>query len=100
LIALDDPHRVVGAAWEKDALVETTCHRCGTAIVIRFERGAIATATHPDTRLWNARHVPGRSMAGGTCGLMNLFCTPGGDRRLSVCQLKRGERRYRPCRSA
>jgi hypothetical protein len=66
----------IAAALGKDALVETTCHDCGTPVRVRFEGGVIVEVSHPDARLWCARHVPGRSMAGGTCGLMNLFCTP------------------------
>jgi hypothetical protein len=66
----------IAAALGDDALVETTCHVCQTPVQVRFERGTLAWSSHPEARLWSARHVPGRSMAGGTCGLMNLFCTP------------------------
>jgi alkylmercury lyase len=66
----------IAAALREDALAETTCHGCGVAVQMRFARGVMAEASHPNARLWNARHVRGRSMAGGTCGLMNLFRTP------------------------
>ncbi len=67
----------IPAALGGDAEVETTCHRCGTGVRLRLSGGEIAEASHPDARLWNAEHVPGRSMAHGTCGLMNLFCSSG-----------------------
>src|SRR5581483_3377736 len=66
----------IPAALGADAVVETTCHGCGVAVRVVLRAGAAAEASHPDARLWNAEHQPGRSMAGGTCGLMNLFCTP------------------------
>ena len=66
----------IPAALREDAEVETTCHGCGAPVRLRFRAGEIADASHPEARLWNARHEPGRSMAHGTCGLMNLFCSP------------------------
>jgi alkylmercury lyase len=66
----------IAAALREDALFETTCHVCQRPVRVRFARGMLAGSSHPEARLWNARHLPGRSMAGGTCGLMNLFCTP------------------------
>lgn len=69
---------VVGipAALGADAEAVTTCHHCGTPVHIAFRGGAVAEASHPEARLWNAEHVAGRSVAGGTCSLMNLFCSP------------------------
>jgi hypothetical protein len=67
----------IPAALGEDAGVETTCHHCGTGVRLRLGGGEVAGASHPDARLWNAEHLPGRSMAHGTCGLMNLFCSNG-----------------------
>jgi hypothetical protein len=66
----------IPAALAEDAEVETSCHGCGSPVRLRFRAGEIADASHPAACLWNARHEPGRSMAHGTCGLMNLFCSP------------------------
>ena len=66
----------IPAALGEDAVVETTCHHCGVPVRVVHRAGAVAEASHPAARLWNAEHAPGRSMAGGTCGLMNLFCSP------------------------
>jgi alkylmercury lyase len=67
----------IPSALGEDAEVETTCHHCAAPVRLRFREGVVAEASHPDARLWNADHVPGRSMARGTCGLMNLFCSAG-----------------------
>jgi hypothetical protein len=65
----------IPSALGEDAEVETTCHHCAVPVRVRFRGGRVAEASHPDARLWNAEHVPGRSMARGTCGFMNLFCS-------------------------
>ncbi len=66
----------IPAALCADAVAESTCCQCGVEVRVVLAAGAVADASHPDTRLWNAEHVDGRSLAGGTCGLMNLFCSP------------------------
>ncbi len=66
----------IPAALGADAVAASTCHHCGVEVRVALRAGAVAEASHPDARLWNAEHVGGRSLAGGTCGLMNLFCSP------------------------
>jgi alkylmercury lyase len=66
----------IPAGLAADAVAETTCHVCGTAVRLHFHAGEIVHSSHPAARVWNAQHLPGRGVAGPPhCALMNLFCS-------------------------
>jgi alkylmercury lyase len=59
-----------------DAVAETTCYQCGTAVQVEFQAGRLVRASHPDARIWDAERMEGRGTAGPPhCALMNLFCS-------------------------
>ena len=66
----------IPAGLDEHALVETTCHQCGTEVRLELLGAAVVQASHPDARIWEAARLQGRGTAGPPhCALMNLFCS-------------------------
>ena len=60
----------------EDAVAETTCQQCGTAVQVEFRAGRLVRTSNPDARIWDAERMEGRGTAGPPhCALMNLFCS-------------------------
>ena len=66
----------IPAGLDEQALVETTCHQCGTAVRLELHGAEVVSASHPAARIWEAARLQGRGTAGPPhCALMNLFCS-------------------------
>jgi len=66
----------IPAGLAADAVADTHCLACGTAVRVEFRAGEIVHSSHPAAMLWNAQPLPGRGTAGPPhCALMNLFCS-------------------------
>jgi hypothetical protein len=66
----------IPAGLGEDAVAETTCQLCGTAVRVEFKAGKVVNASHPAARVWEAERLEGRGTAGPPhCALMNLFCS-------------------------
>jgi len=66
----------IPAGLGEAAVVETTCHCCGTGVRLQVNGAKVLTASHPDARVWEAARLEGRGTAGPPhCALMNLFCS-------------------------
>ena len=66
----------IPAGLDEHALVETTCHQCGTEVRLELHGATVVQASHPDARIWEAARLQGRGTAGPPhCALMNLFCS-------------------------
>ena len=66
----------IPAGLGEDAVAETTCELCATAVRVEFKAGKVMAASHPDARVWDAQRLEGRGTAGPPhCALMNLFCS-------------------------
>ena len=66
----------IPAGLGEDAVAETTCQLCGTAVRVEFKAGKVVAASHPEARVWDAQRLEGRGAAGPPhCALMNLFCS-------------------------
>jgi len=66
----------IPAGLGEDAVAETTCQLCGTAVRVEFKAGKVMAASHPAARVWDAERLEGRGTAGPPhCALMNLFCS-------------------------
>lgn len=66
----------IPAGLGEDAVAETTCQQCGTAVQVEFREGRLVRASHADARIWDAERMEGCGTAGPPhCALMNLFCS-------------------------
>src|SRR5258707_140829 len=66
----------IPAGLGEDAVAETTCELCATAVRVEFKAGKVMAASHPAARVWDAQRLEGRGTAGPPhCALMNLFCS-------------------------
>lgn len=66
----------IPAGLGEDAVAETTCQQCGTAVRVEFRRGELVDASHAEARIWDAQRMEGRGAAGPPhCSRMNLFCS-------------------------
>jgi alkylmercury lyase len=66
----------IPAGLGENAIAETTCQQCGTAVQVEFRQGQIVRASHADARIWDAQRMEGKGTAGPPhCALMNLFCS-------------------------
>ena len=54
----------IPAGLDEHALVETTCHQCGTEVRLELHGAAVVQASHPDARIWEAARLQGRGTAG------------------------------------
>lgn len=65
----------IPAGLGEDAIAETTCQQCGTAVKVEFREGRLVRTSHDDARIWDAQRMEGKGTAGPPhCALMNLFC--------------------------
>ncbi len=66
----------IPAGLGEDAVAETTCLLCATAVRVEFIAGKVVDASHPAARVWDAQRLEGHGTAGPPhCALMNLFCS-------------------------
>src|SRR5258708_7765119 len=53
----------IPAGLGEDAVAETTCQLCGTAVRVEFKAGKVVSATNPEARGWDAQRLEGRRAA-------------------------------------